>query len=105
MIGNLDLFDIPEEGRWEIAYDLDPDYWGKGLGGMMVGSLVQWAGVIGVKLISTVCALSYTQCTTVSIAFDRLHYTGTLLSDLCSIVTHRRLYRVFLFSAILIGMR
>lgn len=57
MIGNLDLFEIPEEGRWEIAYDLDPDYWGKGLGGMMVDFLVQWAGVIGVKVISAVCPL------------------------------------------------
>lgn len=58
MIGNLALYDVPGEGRWEIAYDLDPDYWGRGLGGMMVGFLVNWAGVIGVKVISAVRSFS-----------------------------------------------
>lgn len=55
MIGNLDLFQVAEEGRWEIAYDLDPEWWGLGLGGMMVGFLVNWGGAIGVKVISAVC--------------------------------------------------
>lgn len=54
MIGNLDLFPVTEENRWEIAYDLDPEYWGQGLGSMMVGFLVQWAGCTGVKVVSAV---------------------------------------------------
>lgn len=54
MVGNMALFDVEEETRWEIAYDLDPEHWGKGLGSMMVDFLVQWAGVIGVKTISAV---------------------------------------------------
>jgi GNAT superfamily N-acetyltransferase len=57
MVGNTDLFSyIDEEGneKWEIAYDLDPDYWGKGLGGGMIGFLVQWAGWTGVWVVTAV---------------------------------------------------
>lgn len=54
MIGNVDLFNVKDEGRWEIAYDLDPDHWGKGLGSMAVDFLVRWASATGVKLISAV---------------------------------------------------
>jgi RimJ/RimL family protein N-acetyltransferase len=59
MIGNLALFSyVDEEGgkeKWEIAYDLDPDHWGKGLGKGMIGFLVKWAGWMGVDVITAVC--------------------------------------------------
>jgi RimJ/RimL family protein N-acetyltransferase len=59
MIGNTDLFSFIDEEtgkeKWEIAYDLDPDHWGKGLGKGMIGFLVNWAGWIGVDVITAVC--------------------------------------------------
>ena len=71
MIGNTDLFSFtvpaddetsPEEDRgkvkWEIAYDLDPEYWGKGLGRGMIGFLVNWAGWLGVDVVTAVSHLS-----------------------------------------------
>lgn len=70
MIGNVDLFSFivplddetsPAEDRghikWEIAYDLDPNYWGKGLGKGMIGFLVNWAGWLGVDVVTAVSHL------------------------------------------------
>jgi RimJ/RimL family protein N-acetyltransferase len=67
MIGNTDLFSFivaendetsPLEDRgkqkWEIAYDLDPAYWGKGLGRGMIDFLVNWAGWLGVDVVTAV---------------------------------------------------
>jgi len=61
MIGNTDMFSFIDEEtgkeKWEIAYDLDPDYWGKGLGKWMIGFLVNWAGWIGIDTITAVSHL------------------------------------------------
>lgn len=70
MIGNTDLFSFtvaendetsPVEDRgkekWEIAYDLDPLYWGKGLGRGMIEFLVNWAGWLGVDVVTAVSPL------------------------------------------------
>jgi RimJ/RimL family protein N-acetyltransferase len=67
MIGNAALFSYivpdndetsPVEDRgkekWEIAYDLDPLYWGKGLGRGMIEFLVNWAGWLGVDVVTAV---------------------------------------------------
>lgn len=60
MIGNTDLFSFLDENgkeKWEIAYDLDPAHWGKGLGRGMIGFLVQWAGWLGVDVVTAVSLL------------------------------------------------
>ena len=36
------------------AYDLDPLYWGKGLGRGMIEFLVNWAGWLGVDVVTAV---------------------------------------------------
>jgi RimJ/RimL family protein N-acetyltransferase len=67
MIGNAALFSYivadndetsPVEDRgkekWEIAYDLDPNYWGEGLGRGMIEFLVNWAGWLGVDVVTAV---------------------------------------------------
>ena len=67
MIGNAALFSfiVPDDDatspaedfgkeKWEIAYDLDPDYWGKGLGRGMIDFLVNWAGWLGVDVVTAV---------------------------------------------------
>jgi len=43
--------------KWEIAYDLDPLYWGKGLGRGMIEFLVNWAGWLGVDVVTAVSPL------------------------------------------------
>jgi GNAT superfamily N-acetyltransferase len=72
MIGNTALFNftVPENDetspmedrgkvKWEIAYDLDPDYWGKGLGRGMIEFLVNWAGWLGLDAITAVSCSRY----------------------------------------------
>jgi RimJ/RimL family protein N-acetyltransferase len=43
-----------EKGAWEITYDLDPEYWGRGMGKWIVGFLVNWAGWAGISSINAV---------------------------------------------------
>lgn len=69
MIGNLALFSyiVPDDStqekedigheKWEIAYDLDPAHWGKGLGKGMIAFLVNWAGWSGVDVLTAVSLL------------------------------------------------
>lgn len=72
MIGNTDLFSftVPDDDesspvedrgkeKWEIAYDLDPAFWGKGLGKGMIGFLVNWAGWLGVTVVTAVSFLLF----------------------------------------------
>ena len=43
-----------ERVKWELGYDIDPEYWGKGLGKGMIGFTVNWAGWLGIDTLIAV---------------------------------------------------
>ena len=45
---------VQKRESWELGYDLDPDYWGKGLGKRMIGFEVNWAGWLGIDTLVAV---------------------------------------------------
>jgi RimJ/RimL family protein N-acetyltransferase len=65
IVGNAFLLSAKEEKDGvekevnEIGYDLDVDYWGKGLGKFMVQFLVNWAGWVGLETIFAVSPIPF----------------------------------------------
>ncbi|OCF72387.1 hypothetical protein I204_06766 [Kwoniella mangroviensis CBS 8886] len=47
-----------EVGAWEIAYDLHPSLQGKGIGRIMVQTLIEFTGWLGVKMVVAFCETS-----------------------------------------------